>query len=65
MKRGGGQARVDIAELEISAATPDDTVLLINEALQRLEAEHPERARIVTLKFFGGLTNRRSPKAWA
>jgi RNA polymerase sigma factor (sigma-70 family) len=30
---------------------------MIDEALQRLEAEDPEKARIVMLKFFGGLTN--------
>ena len=57
LKRGGGRQRLDIEELEISAATPDEHVLLINEALERLEAEDPKRARIVTLKFFGGLTN--------
>jgi RNA polymerase sigma factor (sigma-70 family) len=32
-------------------------VLLIDEALEKLRAEDPEKARIVTLKFFGGLTN--------
>jgi RNA polymerase sigma factor (TIGR02999 family) len=57
LKRGGGQSRVDLGELEISAAMPDEQILLINEALERLEAEDPEKARIVTLKFFGGLTN--------
>jgi RNA polymerase sigma factor (TIGR02999 family) len=57
LKRGGDQHRVDIEDLEISAATPDEYILLINEALERLETEDPEKARIVTLKFFGGLTN--------
>jgi RNA polymerase sigma factor (sigma-70 family) len=32
-------------------------VLVINEALERLEKEDPEKARIVVMKFFGGLTN--------
>jgi DNA-directed RNA polymerase specialized sigma24 family protein len=32
-------------------------VLLIDEAMQWLEAEDPVMARIVLLKFFGGLTN--------
>ena len=57
LKHGGGQSRVLIEDLEISAATPDEHILLVNEALERLEAEDPEKARIVTLKFFGGLTN--------
>jgi DNA-directed RNA polymerase specialized sigma24 family protein len=43
--------------LEITAATPDEHILLINEALQWLEKEDSENARIVSLKFFGGLTN--------
>lgn len=57
LKHGGGQARVDIADVQVAEKTPDDDVLLINDALQRLEAEEPEKARIVVMKFFGGLTN--------
>jgi DNA-directed RNA polymerase specialized sigma24 family protein len=30
---------------------------MIDEALQRLEGEDPQKARIVSLKFFGGLSN--------
>lgn len=57
LKRGGGLARVDLEELELADTTPDDKVLLIDEALGRLEMEDPDKARIVALKFFGGLTN--------
>jgi RNA polymerase sigma factor (TIGR02999 family) len=57
LKRGGDQKRIDIGDLEITSATPDEHVLLINEALEWLEKEDPENARIVSLKFFGGLTN--------
>ena len=57
LKHGAGQARLNIDELEIAETTPDDNVLLINEALERLEREDPEQARIVILKFFAGLTN--------
>ena len=57
LKRGGGLSRLDIEGLDLAAATPDDKVLLINEALERLQTEDPEKARIVVLKFFGGLTN--------
>ena len=57
LKHGGGQARVDIADVQVAKKTPDDDVLLINEALQQLEVEDPEKARIVVMKFFGGLTN--------
>ena len=57
LKHGGGQSRVPIEDLEITAETPGEHILLINEAMQWLEKEDPEKARIVSLKFFGGLTN--------
>jgi RNA polymerase sigma factor (TIGR02999 family) len=57
LKHGGGQSRLDIEDLELAETTPDDNVLLINDALERLEKEDPEQARVVVLKFFGGLTN--------
>jgi RNA polymerase sigma factor (TIGR02999 family) len=57
LKRGGGQIRLDIDALDLAAATPDEKVLLINDALERLRTEDPEKARIVVMKFFGGLTN--------
>jgi len=56
-KRGGGQIRLNIEDVEIATVTPEDHVLLIDEALKQLEAESPEEARVVMLKFFGGLTN--------
>jgi RNA polymerase sigma factor (TIGR02999 family) len=57
LKRGGDLARVDIDGLSLAATTPDDKILLIEEALQKLQAESPDKARIVVLKFYGGLTN--------
>ena len=58
LKHGSGQVRLDIQGLELADTTPDDKVLLINEALERFQAEDPEKARVVVMKFFGGLTNR-------
>lgn len=57
LKHGGGQVRVDVTDLEIAATDPDERILLINEALERLEQKDPDQARVVMLKFFGGLTN--------
>jgi RNA polymerase sigma factor (TIGR02999 family) len=58
LKRGGGQLRIDIEDLDLAATSPDDKVLLVDEALGQLHGEDPAKARIVVLKFFGGLTNR-------
>jgi RNA polymerase sigma factor (TIGR02999 family) len=57
LKRGGGQMRVDLDEVDLAAPAPGDEVLQIHEALTRLEQEDPQQAKIVELKFFGGLTN--------
>jgi RNA polymerase sigma factor (TIGR02999 family) len=57
LKRGGDQIRLNVDDLDLAEVTPDDKVLLIDEALEKLQKEDPEKARIVVLKFFGGLTN--------
>jgi len=62
IKCGGGLDRLDVEDLDLAAATPDDKILLIDDALARLEAEDPESARVITLKFFGGLTNKEVAK---
>jgi RNA polymerase sigma factor (TIGR02999 family) len=63
VKHGGNQQRLDIDSFDLSAAAPDENVLLINEALEELERVNPERARVVVLKFFGGRTNKETSEA--
>ena len=58
LKRGGNLVRVDCDEIELAETTPDEKILLINDALECLEEQDPEKARVVVLKFFGGHTNR-------
>jgi RNA polymerase sigma factor (TIGR02999 family) len=58
LKHGGDQQRLDIADLDLAEVAPDDRMLLINDALERLEAVHPDWARVVVLKYFGGMTNK-------
>jgi len=57
IKHGGGHERVNIESLDIADAMPDEKILLMDEALERLKMEDPETARVVVLKFYGGLTN--------
>jgi RNA polymerase sigma factor (TIGR02999 family) len=57
LKRGGHMVRVEMENLDVAAASPDEMVLLVAEALERFKAEDPEKAKIVVMKFFGGLTN--------
>ena len=55
-KRGGAPRRVTLDEGLALAAAPDVNILALDEALTRLAALDPEQARIVELRYFGGLT---------
>ncbi|MFG0320479.1 MAG: ECF-type sigma factor [Planctomycetota bacterium JB042] len=58
-RRGGGRARVPLDDASESAGaerTGDDEILDVHEKLERLAAEDERLARIVELRFFGGLT---------
>lgn len=57
LKRGGNQVRVDVDSVELAETTPEEKILLIDEAIEKLAIEDPERAKVVVLKFFGGFTN--------
>jgi len=54
LKRGGGAAAVTLSEAE-RVADGELDVLGLHEALERLAALDPRQARVVELKFFGGL----------
>jgi len=55
-KRWAGLDRVSLHESLHAAADVDDMLPALDEALTRLEQIDPEQARIVELRFFGGLT---------
>ena len=57
LKRGARPEYVNIDEVDIADEQPEERVLLIDEALERLEKKDAELAQMVMLKFFGGLTN--------
>ncbi|MCB9853830.1 MAG: sigma-70 family RNA polymerase sigma factor [Phycisphaerales bacterium] len=56
-KRGVAADHVPLAEWNIAAAMPDETLLRLNESLVRLQAMDVRKARIVELRYFGGLSN--------
>jgi RNA polymerase sigma factor (TIGR02999 family) len=58
LKHGGGQERLNIDDVELANASPDDNLLRVDEALGQLEKSNPDRAQIVMLKYFCGLTNK-------
>ncbi len=54
-KRGPGLQTV-IADPQVNDPSLQIDVLLINECLERFAERHPRQARVVELRFFGGLT---------
>ena len=57
LKRGGGQPRITFDEsLNAAADAPVVDVLAVDTALERLAAIDADQARIVELRFFGGLS---------
>ena len=53
-KRGGGLVREGLGD--VAAASPDDELLALHEALGLLATEDPLKAQLVELRYFGGLT---------
>jgi RNA polymerase sigma factor (TIGR02999 family) len=57
-RHGGGMPCLNIDDLDLAAATPDENVLLaIDEALEKLAAHDAPKAALVKLRYFAGLTN--------
>ena len=58
LKRGGDHQREPLHDSQILLPEPREDVLALNEALERLAERDPDKARLVTLRYFGGLTLR-------
>ncbi len=56
IKRGGDRQRVDVDLDHIGAALDDDQLLELHEALDELARNDPVKARLVVLRYFGGMT---------
>ena len=56
-RHGGGQECLDVDEIEIAAPVEkDDELLAIHDALEKFATEDPEKAELVKLRYFVGLT---------
>ncbi len=62
-KRGGERQRVTLDEGVAAGGPVDVDLLALEEALERLAALNAHHARIVELRFFGGLTNEETAAA--
>jgi len=55
-KRGGSAARVNIDDGAVLSPEPDQSILALHEALGTFSQLAPRQARVVELRYFGGLT---------
>ena len=54
--RGGGQRRVDLEDNVAISAERSEEILALDEALGRLTEVNPRQAKVVELRYFGGLS---------
>lgn len=62
LRHGGGAERVNLDGLDLAASMDDEQLLALHEALDRLAAHDAEKAQVVKLRFFAGLTNEQAAK---
>ena len=55
-KRGGSGQRLALTDAVAPEALPPFELLALNEAIERLEQDHPQHAALVKLRFFAGVT---------
>ena len=57
-KRGGKQVRITVDRAGLQAETPSEDILALDEALQRLNGMDERLAKVVELRYFGGLAEK-------
>ncbi len=56
VKHGGENQRVEIDDERLVCSVPSEQIVALDEALERFGMEEPEKAQIVKLRFFAGLS---------
>ena len=62
-RHGGGAEHVDVHDLQIQSDHKDEELLEVDQALEALAADHPEKAQLVKLRYFAGMTIEESATA--
>lgn len=55
-KRGGGATKLSLLDSDRSTVMMDEGLLALDQALERLEALDRRAAKVIELRFYGGLT---------
>lgn len=62
-KRGGELTRVDFEEAHLAIASRPETLCAIDDAIEALALVAPEKAELVKLRYFVGMTNAEAARA--
>ncbi|HEX4072329.1 MAG TPA: ECF-type sigma factor [Planctomycetaceae bacterium] len=62
-KAGGDLKRIEFDEMCLPTSRRDDELLLLHAALEKLEAESPDKAKLVKLRYFAGLSHQEAAEA--
>ncbi len=60
VRHGGGGERVSLDDVEIASPLPDDDLLTLDEALDRLTTLDAPATELIKLRFFAGLTHQQA-----
>jgi RNA polymerase sigma factor (TIGR02999 family) len=55
-KRGAGVVKINVDDLAVLSPEPDQSILALHEALEEFAKVAPRQARVVELRYFGGLS---------
>ncbi|HEY3862118.1 MAG TPA: sigma-70 family RNA polymerase sigma factor [Verrucomicrobiae bacterium] len=62
-RHGGGQLRVEMPEIAAASAPDDDQLLALNDALEKFAIVSQQKAELVKLRYFVGMTTEEAAQA--
>jgi len=63
LKRAGDRKRLDLERLQLCVEEANDELIVLDEALTQFDQKHPDKAALVKLRYFAGLTAREAAQA--
>ena len=63
LKRGAGVENLDLDQVDVAANADEETLLVVNAALEKLTLEDARSAEMVKLRFFIGMSNAQAAAA--
>jgi RNA polymerase sigma factor (TIGR02999 family) len=65
LKRGADSEKVDLNKIDVAIEANDETLLLINEAIEKLAQQDSQAAELVKMRFFIGMSYQEAAQALA